>query len=408
MRESILEYLRAPLDGSAPGTDRSLKMHVLSHTGEQIETGVLVAADGRWWWIERGVPRLLPPALYRSASLERSCAADLRRLGLALPAVPRTRRTLEHSTIDRFGAEWLMFRDWGYLDELPPGRELEHKGGLWSETQRAFRLKTFLDGRLDGKLVLDAGCGNGRFTRAALDQGAGAVLGVDLGWGVEAAHFHHRDDPRVHIIQASLLDLPIGPVEAAFSLGVLMHTGDAPRAFAAVAACVEPGGLFGVRLYHKGNGAYETLDRSIRAVTTRLPKWGQRATARGLALVGRGIHRLDRLRPGFGARAYAIVHHWPTIHHNLDWWSAPVATHHTTDEVCQWAGAAGLELIKADPGPGRTRYGFFEWPESLTALFARPVGVDAPRRADANDATGCADTPTDSAAHELAHAGDAR
>jgi len=221
--------------------------------------------------------------------------------------------------IDCFGTEWLMFRDWGYLDAPPPGKELEYKGALWHETQRAFRLKTFLDGRLDNQLVLDAGCGNGRFTRAALDQGAKTVLAVDLGWGVDAAHHHHRSDRRVHTIQASLFDLPIAPVDAAFSLGVLMHTGDAPRAFASVARVVRPDGLLGVRLYHKGNRAYETLDRSIRAVTTRLPKWGQLATAHALAHSGRALLWVDRAIPGLRSRSYSIIHNWPTVHHNLDW-----------------------------------------------------------------------------------------
>ena len=73
-------------------------------------------------------------------------------------------------------------------------------------------------------------------------------------------------------------------------------------------------------------------------------------------------------------RWYSVVRNWPTVHHNLDWWGAPVATHHTVPEVLRWARAAGLGVVKTDPAHGRERYGVWERPEALTVLPERGPG----------------------------------
>ncbi|MCA9288728.1 MAG: class I SAM-dependent methyltransferase [Phycisphaerales bacterium] len=379
MRESLLEHLRSP---GEPGVE--LCLEALSGSGDRVEEGVLHDGSGRWWWVAGGIPRLLPAHLFRRPDLEVKHAAVLRRLGLERPKRNgQARGGLEAATIDRFGAEWLQFRDWGHRDAPPDGADPpEHRGGLWGDTRRAFESKTFLAGRLGDRLVLDAGCGNGRFTRAALEHGASEIVSIDIGWGVEAAHERFRDDPRVHVVQASLFEIPLARVDAAFSLGVLMHTGDAARAFAAIARVVGAGGLMSVRMYHRGNWAHEIVDGAIRGVTTRLPKPAQQRVARRMARLGRWLESRERRRgkPGLRMRWYQVLRNHPTVHHNLDWWSAPVATHHTSREVVAWGGAAGLEVVRADPKPREGGYPFWEWPEALTVLFERPMAAEAGER----------------------------
>lgn len=387
VRQDALQHLiapgRSPSDHNPPSVP--LTLHAFRTEGDHVMDGVLVAPDHRWWWVAAGVPRLLPPEMYRNDALAQTYAKELTTLNLR-PHAPLTTREKLHKiqtkTIDRFGAEWLHFRDWGYHATPPNGDALEYQGGLWSNTLAAFRAKTFLDDKLHGKLVLDAGCGNGRFSAAALASGARGVLSVDIGWGVDATFEHHRDDPRVHVVQASLFDLPIRAVDSAFSLGVLMHTGDAARAFAHIARLIAPGGLFAVRLYHRGNWAYERTDAAIRSITTRLTKPAQLRFARRMATLGSRLISSDATpkrapdRLSKRARWYQVLRNWPTVHHNLDWWTAPVATHHTVREVKSWGQASGLCATRTDPDERPTTYSFWDWPEALTVLFQRPIAAE--------------------------------
>src|SRR4051812_1771582 len=102
------------------------------------------------------------------------------------------------------------------------------------EDHATFLVKTGMDpGTLAGRLVLDAGCGGGRYARLLGRHGAN-VVGVDLSTAVEKAAALCADVPSVSIVQADLLDLPLAEAQfdAAFSIGVLHHSPDPRRAFA--------------------------------------------------------------------------------------------------------------------------------------------------------------------------------
>lgn len=101
---------------------------------------------------------------------------------------------------------------------------------------------------LEGRTVLDAGAGAGRFS--ALVAGLGAeVLAVDA--SPSALRAAACNAPGATLVQADLLTLPLvdGCVDLAFSIGVLHHTADPARAFREVARTVRPGGRLAVWLY---------------------------------------------------------------------------------------------------------------------------------------------------------------
>ena len=158
----------------------------------------------------------------------------------------------------------------------------------WEHTEYVFEdtplnaAETFLDfihpvvpDDFRGKVVLDAGCGAGRFSRWAAEFGASAVLGVDLSGSVDVAFANLRSYDNVIIVQADLLSLPLSRVfDYAFSVGVLDHTADPRGAFDSVVSRVRPGGNMSAWVYgREGNGWIVHILNPIRLkVTSRLPR----------------------------------------------------------------------------------------------------------------------------------------
>ena len=99
------------------------------------------------------------------------------------------------------------------------------------EDEATFRVKTgVLPTELAGRLVLDAGCGGGRYARLVGSHGA-KLIGVDLSAAVVKAATLCETLPNVMILQADLLELPVADsaFDLVYSIGVLHHTPD-PRA----------------------------------------------------------------------------------------------------------------------------------------------------------------------------------
>src|SRR4051812_17685757 len=127
------------------------------------------------------------------------------------------------------------------------------------EDEAVFRVKTGVEPRdLAGKLVLDAGCGGGRYALLAARHGARGV-GVDLSSAVEKTRTLCERYPAASIVQADLTRLPLaeGVLDLAFSIGVLHHGPDPRGAFREVARRVRPGGRLAVWLYRRNTAPQE-------------------------------------------------------------------------------------------------------------------------------------------------------
>ena len=258
------------------------------------------------------------------------------------------------NTMESFGWEWLTYDRFGW--------EAKTKDGLWgaeNERERFFANTLFEPEELAGKLMLDGGCGNGRYMAQCLEHGAEAV-GVDLSPAVEAAQRNLKGHRRAHFVQGDLFCLPFRrqTFDLVFSIGVLMHTGDPQRAFRSLAGCVKKGGGMGISVYQKQNPLHEFNDRWIRAFTTRFPKRFLREASRVTAQAAQGIWRLRLL-----GLINAFCRLEPYELCVFDWYNAPIATHHTVKEVRGWFGEAGtrqiLETQKVDP---RSRLRKWIWP----------------------------------------------
>jgi SAM-dependent methyltransferase len=136
-----------------------------------------------------------------------------------------------------------------------------------------FRIKTGLtEAELKGKLVLDVGCGTGRFMEAAADLG-GEVIGMDLSYAVDAAYANMGRRPGIHIVQADVFHPPFRPstFETIYSIGVLHHTPSTREAFLSLPPLLMPAGFIAIWVYVWGGLYSQRLDR-VRSLTVGLPE----------------------------------------------------------------------------------------------------------------------------------------
>jgi len=256
-------------------------------------------------------------------------------------------------TRQRFGFEWSRY---------PACFEEEEEAIFLEETQVEPR-------QFSGRLILDAGCGMGRFTRIAGRLG-GEVVGIDLSDSVRKARRVTEHLPSVHIVQADILHLPFcdNTFDIAYSLGVLHHTPDTRRSFQALVRKVKEGGLVSVwvygtagryagfvtnplrpdrarfiqgpvmfRLYWMLVAVRERFSNALRALTVRCPH----AALYLLCYLLVGMGKIPLLKYfTFSAHADRRVR----LLENFDWLSPPFQHHHTKEEVRGWFQEQNIEV----------------------------------------------------------------
>jgi SAM-dependent methyltransferase/uncharacterized protein YbaR (Trm112 family) len=142
-----------------------------------------------------------------------------------------------------------------------------------TESEDTFAEKTsFTPAELKGKLVLDVGCGAGRFLDVASRWGAN-VVGIDLSFAVEASQKNLGDRPNVSVVQADVFRLPFrdGTFDAIFSIGVLHHSRDTREAFLQLPRLLKNGGDIAVWLYYYQDKVYNAASDFWRTVLRPFP-----------------------------------------------------------------------------------------------------------------------------------------
>jgi SAM-dependent methyltransferase len=144
---------------------------------------------------------------------------------------------------ENFGYQWLRWRV-VQIDRL--------KGHRISET-RFFDQVPWDASWMKGKLILDAGCGAGRFADVAAAHGA-EVVACDISEAVDACRENTRfNAERVHTVQASIYALPFrdGTFDAAFCFGVVQHTPDPAKTMETIPRFVRPAGSVAIDFYER-------------------------------------------------------------------------------------------------------------------------------------------------------------
>ena len=364
MKERLLEILCCPQCKDA------LQLIPIAAEGDEVLEGILWCACGQWFPVTAGVPRMFVSAVrpdYGDFYRENrgSFPAELKE---SVALVMDSRTVQKKATQESFGYEWEQYSSYGWKDKDRPHHveitdfasvDLEQ---YWSHTYETFwRKSLFATEDLKGKTVLDVGVGNGRYAQVALESGA-EVIGIDLSHAAEVAF--RNTGGKVQTIQCDVFNLPFRDesFDCIYSIGVLHHSPDTKSAFLSLLRILSKGGLISVHLYKKGNPVYELVDRAIRSITTKLPLRALWFLCLVPTLVGKILY-CNRYLFSF-ANSLAVLR---TQHHfNFDWYSAPIAYHHTEAEVEEWYEAAGLgSIVSDDPTRNADSYSAKIYPSYL-------------------------------------------
>ena len=211
---------------------------------------------------------------------------------------------------------------------------------------------------LDGKLVLDAGCGMGRYLRIAALGLSRGIVGMDLSRAVEAARELTAELPGVAVVRGDMLRLPFSDqtFDIVYSLGVVDHTPDPRGAFLGLARLLTPGGRIVIWVYHRERPAVERIMRIQRAISTRMPLAFLELLCRISAPIG-GLKRRLFASRHWPAQRLGVALHLLTIGvsmhpdrevrvcDTLDWYAPRYLSRHTYEEVAGWFCEAGLTDI---------------------------------------------------------------
>lgn len=223
MNADVLRILRCP----------SCSGHLVLLNGEPtdgpVERGDLQCSSCRASFpVHRGVARFVPPENYTTT----------------------------------FGFQWNRFRR----------TQLDSYSGQSVSRDRFFRESGWRPADLAGKMVLDVGCGAGRFTEVALSTGA-TVVAIDYSAAVDACRANFAGHPRLSVLQCDIYRLPFATAsfDFVFCFGVLQHTPDVRAAFMALREPLRPGGRLAVDLYPMVRTNILWPKYWLRPLTRRMP-----------------------------------------------------------------------------------------------------------------------------------------
>lgn len=316
MHPQFLEVLCCPRSG-APLELRAFE----TQPDGRVYSGEFVEPSGRCYPVVRGIPRFVSEEEYAAS----------------------------------FGYEWTR---WPRLQF-----ESENVGRpMAGHTTRMWEINTQANAHdVQGKTIVEFGCGPGRFLDVVRRKG-GRAVGIDISLAVEAARQNFADDPEVLIVQGDILRPPFreGAFDGAYSIGVLHHTPDPAGGVVSMMRTVKPGGWVAVSVYPKGEFYdYRSIAR-FRQWQARLGvPWGRRlalAYAYFSAYLLSPAFSILRRISGPSALINYLDRNWLVLLRLPDTrWAAldifdtitpAIATTHTGDEVRAWLTQAGCAHVQ--------------------------------------------------------------
>lgn len=143
---------------------------------------------------------------------------------------------------DNFGLQWNKFKK----------TQFDSYTGLPLSGKRFWENTKWTKEELKGKVILEAGCGAGRFTEILISTGA-TIISFDLSNAVEANYENNNDKGDLLIFQGDIYNIPFPDnyFDYVFCYGVLQHTPDPDKSYRQIFNKLKPGGKISIDYYLK-------------------------------------------------------------------------------------------------------------------------------------------------------------
>ena len=239
--------------------------------------------------------------------------------------------TISDRTSESFGYEWSKF------DKIQDADEENFLSYLFLEPAD-----------FAGKDVVDAGCGNGRFSYWAAKYGAKSVLAFDA--SEEVVKVAKKNLKPFDNVKTVAVDIRwVAGKEMAdivMCIGVLHHLEDPEQVVKNLVGLLRPGGVLCIWVYSKsGNRLAKWVYEPIRKITRLLPKKLMYWLCWFPAV---GVEVCNRLRlPVFQQyRTFPFRTKWNDA---FDVFATPLVKYCGEDEVRRWLDDAGLQDVTIEP-----------------------------------------------------------
>ena len=304
MKKALLDHIVCPRSRSP----LSVEIEEFDKRRNEIKTGRLISHEGTVYQIANYIPRF----------------------------------TATDSYVKSFSFQWNIHKSTQYSSKENP----------FSENQIR-RISNWDPEKMQGKLVLDAGCGSGRFSDV-LERWGGEVVSVDLSYAVDSAEAMIGNRKNVHIIQASIFELPFkeSTFDYVWSYGVLMATPNTKKAFNSLVPHVKEGGELAIWIYSNYNKVPTFFSDVWRKFTLRIPN----SLLYKLCYISVPLYYVYKI-PGIGhvLRNIFIIgmrNNWRwRVLETFDWYSPKYQWKHRYPEVFKWMTENNFEVIHMSEPP---------------------------------------------------------
>ena len=165
---------------------------------------------------------------------------------------------------DNFGYQWNRFNK----------LQLDSHNGSSESEDRLINQSEFSREDFNGKVVLEVGAGNGRFTEILLNLGA-KVIAVDFSSAIYANYKNHErsvKEGNLLCLRGSLFDLPLEKLsfDIVLCYGVIQHTGNNELALDTLSSFVSEEGHLLIDIYSNSLKHYNPWVYLIRPIFSKL------------------------------------------------------------------------------------------------------------------------------------------